>query len=266
MADHEASDGDAPASVPDSIRTAWGQQVRPARGPKPGLTLERIVRAAITVADAEGIDAVSMSRVAAELGSSAMSLYRYVGSKSELLALMVDTAMGTLPSPAPGEGWREGLAGWTRAALQAYLRAPWSVRIPISGPPVTPNQVRALEAGLACLRDTGLTHSEKLSTIQLLAGLTRYQATIAADFADAYRASGGQDLTAGYGRTLARLIDPATFPEVHAAVASGSLDDEDDPDYHLTELNFGLGRVLDGLEVLITSRQASAEPSGPPAG
>src|SRR3954447_24555502 len=125
-------------TIPASIRAAWGVHERPARGPKPGLTLDRIVHAAIAVADAEGLDAVSMGRVASELGSSPMSLYRYVGAKNELLALMVDTAMGT-PAPVPQTmGWREGVAAWSTAVLTAYLRQPWLVRVPIPAPPITP--------------------------------------------------------------------------------------------------------------------------------
>src|SRR3954447_11763378 len=102
-------------SVPASYETAWGLRERPARGPKRGLSLERIVAAAIAVADAEGLDAVSMSRVAAELGASAMSLYRYVEAKDELLALMFDTEMG--PPPLLPDGWRPALRHWTLTVL-----------------------------------------------------------------------------------------------------------------------------------------------------
>jgi len=244
-------------AVPASIRAAWGLPARPARGPKPGLSLERIVQAAIAVAGSEGLDAVSMARVAAELGSSAMSLYRYVASKDELLALMVDVAMGAMPMPDDGESWREGLTRWSLTALQAYLKAPWVVRVPIPAPPITPNQIRALEAGLTCLSGTGLTHQEKLSTILLLSGLVRYQGTLAADFGDAFRAAGGQDPSAGYGQALAELADPAQFPQVFAALSAGALDDEN-TDFFTNELRFSLDRILDGLEALIARRRAAA--------
>src|SRR5690348_482873 len=82
------------ADLPPAVAAAWGVRGRPHKGPKPGLTLARIVTAAIGVADAEGLAAVSMSRVATELGAAPMSLYRYVTGKDELLELMVDTAMG----------------------------------------------------------------------------------------------------------------------------------------------------------------------------
>ena len=86
----------------------------------------------MSVADAEGLGAVSMGRVASELGSSPMSLYRYVGAKDELLALMVDAALGD-PPPAPaGEGWRDGLARWAWTYHDALRRHPWALRVSLS--------------------------------------------------------------------------------------------------------------------------------------
>ncbi len=247
--------------VPASIQAAWGVRERTARGPRPGLSLERIVAAGVAVAGAEGIGAVSMSRVAAELGASTMSLYRYVASKSELLALMVDAEMGPPPELPAEAGWRAGVEHWTRAALAAYLRGPWAVRVPIPGPPITPNQIRWLEAGLGCLAGTGLSEREKLSTILLLSGLARYQAEIAADFTDAARETGLPDPTAGYGAALMRLASKKEFPAVHAAVLSGSMDG-DSEDFSGDELQFSLDRVLDGLEVLI-ERRARSQTAGP---
>lgn len=77
-------------SLPAYLAGAWGIRERPVKGPKRGLSLGRIVDTAVSVADAEGLSAVSMSRVASELGASTMSLYRYVSSKDGLLLLMVD--------------------------------------------------------------------------------------------------------------------------------------------------------------------------------
>ena len=257
MTDETATSGSSP--VPASFRAAWGQQARPARGPRPGLTLGRIVQAAIDVAAGEGLTAVSMSRVATELGSSPMSLYRYVASKDELLALMVDVAMGAPPPGPPAEqGWRAGMAHWANGAFDAYRRQRWIVRVPITAPPITPNQIVWMEAALVCLRDTGLTEQEKLSTILLISGYVRSQAMMEVDFAEAVRAGADPvELAATYGRTLLRLIDPARFPAVHAAIASGSLDDEPDhtqADFASDELAFGLDRILDGLEVLVQAR------------
>jgi len=244
--------------LPASIEAAWGVRGRPARGPRPALSLDRIVAAAVKVAAADGMGAVSMSRIAAELGVSTMSLYRYVAAKDELLALMVDAAFDPPPPrPAPGEGWREGLERWARAELAAYRRNPWVLRIPVKGPPTAPNQVAWLERGLACLAGTGLREDEKLSVILLLTGFDRNQAALEADIAAAMAAGEGQPMTS-YGRTLARLIDPERFPALHAAIAAGVLDapegevEEDDMD---SEFSFGLERVLDGIEALIEKRR-----------
>lgn len=254
-------------AVPASIEVAWGRREPAGRGPRPGLSLERIVAAAITVAERDGLAALSMGRIATELGSAPMSLYRYVRAKGELLALMVDAALGSPPSwPDPDEGWRSGLDRWTMAAFDVYRTRSWTIRIPISGPPITPNQIRWLEWALRCLQGTGLSHQEQLSIVLLLSGYARSQATMSVDFAEQLAAAGPDAdpaaAAASYGRTLARLIDPAELPAVHAAIASGSLDDEYPPEsgthedqFVGEEVRFGLERILDGIEVLITSRQ-----------
>ena len=107
--------------LPASIEAAWGIRERPRKGPKPGLSLPRIVEAAISVAERDGLAAVSMSRVAAELGASTMSLYRYVSAKDELLMLMADAAYGA-PPVICGRWWstptssnRRRSRSWSRA-------------------------------------------------------------------------------------------------------------------------------------------------------
>ena len=256
MDDH--SDGGS--GLPASLEMAWGLRARPSKGPKRGLSVERIVEAAVKLADSEGLEAVSMGRVAGDIGVSTMSLYRYVAAKDELLALMVDATAAAPPAaPAPGEGWRAGLSRWARAELDVYRRHPWVLRVPISGPPVTPNQIAWLEQGLRCLRDTSITESEKLSVMLLLTGFVRNWGRLEADLMEASRASGGSADAAmsGYGRLLARLTDPERFPALHAVIAAGVFDeDPDEPD----EFAFGLERVLDGVDVLVRARAAGTGP------
>jgi AcrR family transcriptional regulator len=243
---------EAESGLPASIEAAWGLRERTARGPKPALSLERIVAAAVDLAAAEGIEAVSMGRVARALGSSPMSLYRYVTAKDELLALMVDAALAETPAPpTPGAGWREGLSRWAWTYHDALRRHPWVLRIPISGPPVTPNQVAWLEEGLAALRDSGLTEPEKLSVILLLSGFVRNEATLAADIAAAVAAS-GREVMPGWAHTLARVTDAERFPALHAALASEAFEQDDDMD---DEFVWGLARILDGVAALIAGRR-----------
>jgi AcrR family transcriptional regulator len=231
-------------ALPPSIELAWGLHPRPRRGPKPGLSLERIVAAGIKVALHEGLGVLSMGRVASELGVGTMSLYRYVTAKDELLTLMVDTAIGA-PPPSDGqeEGWRAGLTRWAIGVREAYRRHPWALRVPISGPPLGPNNVAWLEAGLGVLAATPLSEQEKVSTILLLSGFVRNEATLTADLI----AGRAAEPALSYGALLARLTDPAQFPAVHRVIAAGAFDEGDDPD---AEFDYGLARILDGVEKL----------------
>jgi AcrR family transcriptional regulator len=234
--------------LPPSLELLWGLREAGSRGPRRGLTLERIVDAGIAVAQNEGVGALSMARIAKELGVGTMSLYRYVASKDELLTTMVDTGLGAPPPPAAGEDWRAGLMRWAVGVRTAYQTNPWALRVPISGPPLGPNNVAWLDNALTALADTALTEQEKLSCVLLVSGFVRNDVTLALDFAEA---SGGAPQMPGYGQLLARLISAEERPALYRAIASGSLDDPDDPD---AEFTFGIARILDGIEALIASK------------
>jgi len=238
--------------LPASIEEAWGLRSRPKRGPKPGLGLDQIVGAAVRVAAREGLAAVSMSRVARELGSAPMSLYRYVTAKDELLALMVDAVLGPPPdATAEDEGWRGGLSRWAWGYHAVLRRHPWVLRIPISGPAITPNQTGWLEDGLRSLRGTGLAEGEKLSVMLLLSGYVRNEATLMADIGAGASAAGTEEIMPAWAGQLRRLTDPKRFPALHAALASEVFTRDDDPD---DEFTFGLERLLDGVDALVRRR------------
>jgi AcrR family transcriptional regulator len=111
-------DDQSPTGLPASIEAAWGVRTRPNKGPRPALSLERIVAAAVRVATTDGLQAVSMGRVAADLGVSTMSLYRYVAARDELLALMADLSFEAPPAARrPEETWRDGLSRWAWSEL-----------------------------------------------------------------------------------------------------------------------------------------------------
>jgi AcrR family transcriptional regulator len=238
---------DAPKIVlPPSLELAWGIRSKGGRGPKPGLTLERIVEAGITLARRDGLGSVSMARVAKELGASTMALYRYVAAKDELLVLMVDAALGPPPRSHEADGgWRAGLQRWADALRTVYRHDVWALRVPISAPPIGPNNIAWLEDGLRCLTGTPLAEGQKLSTMLLISGFVRVEETLLADMAVA---AGGQLVMPGYGAVLLALTSEADFPALHRAIASGSLDEDDDMDQ---EYDFGMARILDGVEALI---------------
>ncbi|MXM69121.1 TetR family transcriptional regulator [Streptomyces sp. HUCO-GS316] len=239
-------------TLPSYLGEAWGLRERPNKGPKRGLSLQRIVDAAVAIAASEGLSAVSMSRVAADLGASTMALYRYLASKDELLVLMMDAIYQTPPSPpqTPDEGWRAGLSRWAWEQHTILRKHTWALRIPITGPPVTPNQIIWLERGLHCLGDTPLSEGDKLSVIMLLSGYTRSEATVSADVEATFMAKAPDELAAmvSYGQLVRRLVGPDRFPALNKVIDAGVLDEPAGPD---DEFVFGLERILDGIGVLI---------------
>ncbi|BCJ57359.1 TetR/AcrR family transcriptional regulator [Micromonospora endophytica] len=249
-------DSDLPNDVPlpENIALAWGLRDRPSRGPKRSLSLEQVVATAIRVAQADGLAAVSMSRIASELGVGTMSLYRYVPTKHDLLDLMVDTAYGSPPPPrGPDEGWRPALARWGEGNLAALRRQPWMQQVPLSGAPINPNSVRWMEYGFLALRGTGLRATERVSTVLLVSGYARSWAMLTADLAEAAARTGQTPNEAGqrYWHHLAVVTATGPYPAIHELMAEvGEEEDEDDD----LEWRFGLDRILDGVEMLINSR------------
>ena len=211
------------------------------------------------VADSDGLEAVSMSRVAAELGAATMSLYRHLSAKDELLTYMVDAAFKEAPPPcAADDTWRSGLSRWAAAHLAVLRRHPWLVRVPIGGPPLMPHQVLWFECGLACLGQTRLVEAEKPSVLLLVNGFVRNHATLEADLLMAARASGvsPEHVGAGYSDLLAHVTDAERFPAIHALLAArvfvgdGAIGDD---------FRFGLDRILDGIDVLVRARATDAD-------
>lgn len=225
--------------IPPGLAAAWGLKERPGHGPKRGLNLERIVETAVDMAGEEGLAKVSMVRVAKRLGVSPMALYRYVASKDELLDLMLDAGMGPPPDGRVAAGWREWLTMFAWDYLNVLRAKPWLLQVPISGPPITPNQISWLEHGLKHMSGSGITDREALSVIMLIGNLVRGWAAMTASMAGSDRPE------VDYASVLSRVLDPERFPSVVAAITSGAIDDDwDDGD---DEFRFGLARVLDGV-------------------
>jgi len=240
--------------IPRSVAAAWRGREPGMRGRRAGLSLPTIVEAGLRVAVADGLGGLSMSRVASELGAATMSLYRHVSAKDELLAHMVDAAFAAPPpAPEPDEAWRTGLTRWASAHLAVLRRHRWLVRVPISGPPLMPNQVLWFERGLQSLRATRLSEPEKPAVLLLVNGFVRNQATLEADLLQAAQTSGValEHAGAAYGRLLGSLADPERFPAIHAALAARAFDPPGPP---ADDVQFGLDRILDGIEVLVRAR------------
>ncbi|KAB8140996.1 TetR family transcriptional regulator [Chloroflexia bacterium SDU3-3] len=130
---------------------------RPSRAGRSGLSRDQIVRAAMLIGDTEGLDAISIRRIATDLGSGTMSLYRHIDSKEDLLDLMLDAAFGEIGLPdLPPADWRERSRQLATATRAVYLRHPWLTVLTISRPTIGPSYLRWFECWLASFADQGL--------------------------------------------------------------------------------------------------------------
>lgn len=240
-----------------SLELMWGVQERPTRGPKPRLTVEKIARAAIEIADAEGLAALSMRRVADQLGVAAMSLYTYVPGKAELIDVMLDTVAGEAPllDDLPGD-WRERVERWAREAYASHQRHPWVLQVATVHPPMGPNEVAWTDSALRALAGTGLAERELVAMISVIDGYVRGVARTSVDAAQVEQRTGVTDEQwyASVAPMLDKLIQPSRYPTITRFHYSGVFDDPIDP------FDFGLQRLLDGIEALIRAGPAQPDP------
>ncbi|MFI5538583.1 MULTISPECIES: TetR/AcrR family transcriptional regulator [unclassified Nocardia] len=226
-----------------SVALLWGEQERRTRGPKPKLSPRGIAEVAVALADAEGLDAVSMNKVAAEFGVSAMALYRYVPGKTELVELMVEAVLTDCPDlSVAGSGWRLRLSQWARRSSEVYQNHPWLLAATaMRRQRMGPAQLAWLDAALAVLEPTGLTAAQRHQVFLLIVALVRNHAQQMADFDESH----DEEWNRLTGELLDRHAD--RFPALTKAIAEGAFA----PEAVADPLEFGLERILDGVQMLI---------------
>ena len=234
-----------------SLELLWRTHEPPTRGPKPRLDLDQIVRAAMDVADAEGLGTLSMRKVAERLGVGTMSLYTYVPGKSELLDLMLDQAVAGANELGDGT-WRERVERIAHENWWRYHRHPWLLEITMVRPVLGPNVIARYDHELAALDGIGLTDVEMDAVVSLLAGHVEGAARRALESAHAERLTGinDEDWWAARAPLLEKLLDPERFP---TAVRVGAAAGEEHNAAYAPEhsFEFGLSRILDGVQALV---------------
>ena len=235
----------------------WGIGKKPTRGPKPGLSVGRIVDAAIEVADAEGLAALSMRRVADRLGIGTMSLYTYVPGKAELIDIMLDTVLGEVVESGDVDlRWRAGLERIARENWALYHRHPWMLQVAVmSRPPLGPNVISKYDRELRAVDGIGLTEVEMDSVLILVLEHVQGAARRSVEMAEGQKRTGKTDEEWWLANEplLEEVFDPDLYPTASrvgqaAADAYGSAYN---PEY---AFEFGLQRILDGVEALVRSR------------
>ncbi|KIH97146.1 hypothetical protein LP52_20720 [Streptomonospora alba] len=234
-----------------ALKLLWGvDEPNSSRGPRPGLSRERVVQAAIEVAEIAGVNGLSMRRVAQHLKVGTASLYTYVPGKPELLALMLDAVVGQgpLPHTLPG-GWRERLEAVARSDWQGFRRSPWLLRLASERPLPGPNLLAWFDSALYVLEGTGLTRAESLTVIESLDGLVRGMARNAVDAASG-EGPGDRAQAWRVARDvfLEEYVDFSRYPRFAEAAGAATPPGPDEI------FEFGLRRMLDGVEALIRER------------
>jgi AcrR family transcriptional regulator len=243
----------ASTKMPGSAKALWHERAHPSRGPKPTLTADQIARTAIGVADADGLAAVSMQRIARKAHVTTMALYRYFSSKAELIDLMIDLAGGPAPDLNIGSAkrWRPRLEEWSRRCSSIYRDHPWFLQAATARRRVMgPNELEWLDAAFGVLGDTGLPARQQHQVFLVLIGLVRSNAEFTAGRAQTPSAEQWvSEMTTLLGKHRDR------YPSLIAAIDSGAFS-------QLPEdgLEFGLKCILDGIESLVGRQGKRSSP------
>ncbi|MGN9793698.1 TetR/AcrR family transcriptional regulator [Streptomyces sp. OZ13] len=239
--------------VSRSLELLWGTGERPSRGPKPGLTLDRIVGAAIGIADTEGLAAVSMRRLSTALGTGTMSLYRYVPGKAELLDLMLDRVTGEPlendAHPPESDTWQDAVRAMGRAHLELFRAHPWLLKVNQSRTVLGPSAVRGLDASLFALREMRLTDPELISVIIAVQSFVTGIARMELDAAEAAKETGQSEEE--FWRAQEPFLSKAMVSGEYPTLAHLS---EDAFTSDFDHFAFGLERLVEGFETLVRAR------------
>ena len=243
-----------------SMALLWGSRDRPARGGRSGLSVDRIVGAAIEIADADGLAALSMRRVAERLGVGTMSLYTHVPGKAELIDVMLDRVYGETARPDDladdlAGGWRARLEQAARENWALFHRHPWMLQVAASRPSIGPNAIAKYDYELRVVADIGLTDVEMDSVLMLVGGYVEGAARRAMDAAQAEKRTGMTDdqWWSAHAPLLSTVLDPARYP-VAARVGSAAGEAHGTAYHPQHAFEFGLERVLDGIEAFVAAR------------
>ncbi|MER5324639.1 TetR/AcrR family transcriptional regulator [Streptosporangium roseum] len=221
----------------------WMRPERPARGPKPAYSRAQITEAAVRIADAEGLEAATMRRIAAEIGAGAMSLYRYVPSRDNLVELMADRLQGEIDvTGMPSGDWRADLTRYADGLRAMWLRHPWIATVQRSLPSFGPNQLLLIERLMGVL-DASVSIDENLGLMAILTGYVEGTVREEISSAEEIRRSGlsESEWMARSSPYVDRLVKSGEYPIFTKIVMEArqphlSRDDQ---------FRYGLQRVLD---------------------
>lgn len=246
----ETAGGGDPART---MALLWRAPGEPGRrpGPRAGIDVDRIVAAAVELADAEGLAAVTMRRLGTELGVGAMTLYTHVPGKGELVDLMYDAVLGEVHPSPPAGGWRERLTAVAHENWDLFVRHPWAAHLGTGRPVLGPNLMRKYDLELAAVDGLGLSEVDMELVITLVGDFVRGSVGGLHDKRAVERSSGLTDEQwwAVVEPHVDRVFDAERFPTAaRVGPVAGPELGAGDP---ARSFEFGLARLLDGIAVLL---------------
>lgn len=240
-----------------SLNLLWGPQNVPGRS---GLTIKKIIDMGIEIADSDGLDEVSMRKIADRLGVGTMSLYTYVPGKNELLELMLDSAVADLYNQKnlpieQGKDWKHSLQYIAERNWELYQKHPWILDISGGRPVLGPHTTLKYELELRALEEIGLTDVEMDATLSLALMHVESCARLAAKILAAQRNTGMDELEwwIAHAPSLERLVDDSKFPLAsRVGEAAGQANQGAQNPQHAYA--FGLERIIAGTVALINKQ------------
>ncbi|HYI65779.1 MAG TPA: TetR/AcrR family transcriptional regulator C-terminal domain-containing protein [Candidatus Limnocylindrales bacterium] len=221
-------------------------QTRPREETRVALSRERVLEAAVALADEAGIGALTMRRLALELGVEAMTLYYYVARKDDILNGIVDIVLGEIELPSPGADWKPALRQMGISAYEVLVRHPWAASLVLSSSGISQARLRYMESILGTLRRAGfsaeMTDHGYHALESHIMGFTLWEVGMAL---------GSAEELAGKATAFLRVLEREQLPYIAEHV-----------DQHLKprrpddegEFAFGLDLILDGLERMRATR------------
>ncbi|MFD0558616.1 TetR family transcriptional regulator [Stackebrandtia endophytica] len=223
------------------------QPVRP--GPRPRVTVDMVVTAAIARADADGLDSVTIRQIAADIGVRPMTLYSHVPDKEALVTLMIDQCLVDMPpSAAPSPDRRDVLSAVIDGNYRWYLAHPWLIEAHTEQPPPGPGVIGKYERELAVIIPLGLSD---VTTDAVLTFVLDYARAAAADTIRSRRAEQtNEQWWEAVGPVLTEMLDPSRFPLAHriGSAAGARIGGAYDAEH---SYRFGVPRILDAVDTLI---------------
>ncbi|WP_049571769.1 TetR/AcrR family transcriptional regulator [Nonomuraea sp. SBT364] len=235
----------------------WMRPERPAYGPKPAYSRAQITDAAIRIADADGLEAATMRRIAAEIGTGAMSLYRYVPSRDDLVELIADRLQGEIDlEGVPSGDWRADLTRYADGVRGMWLRHPWIATVHRALPSYGPNQLLVIERVMGAL-DAHVSIDENLGLMSLLTGYVESAVREEIGWADEVRRSGlsEPEWMVRSAPRVEQLIKSGDYPIFAKIVAQARRPHQSRDE----QFRHGLQRVLDCIDAAIGQHRPGGE-------